>query len=150
MSEPPDTPEAVAAALPRELLTLMWALRQRTVRALEPLGLSPVRGVLLELLARGHQHPKDLARLLGVSFPAASTLLKEFEQEQLITRLTDTDDRRRVAISLSSKGQELHQAMLGAWHQATATLWVDTSGADKSTDELAVLLEFCRTLKPQL
>ena len=96
-------------------LPLMWALRQDAVRAFESLGVRPVKALLVELIARGMQHPKDLSEVLDTVPPTISAMLAELEERDLVSRTIDPSDRRRVQLELTPKGQELREQLREAW-----------------------------------
>ncbi|HWT55723.1 MAG TPA: MarR family transcriptional regulator [Candidatus Microsaccharimonas sp.] len=50
---------------------------------------------------------KDLAKLLRLTPGAISQVLEELTEQQLITRQTDSSDRRRQVLSISDKGNTL-------------------------------------------
>ena len=96
-------------------LPMMWILRQDAVRAFEPMGIRPFKALLIELIAKGMQHPKDLAEVMDTLPPTISTMLAELEQEDLVSRQIDSSDRRRIKLSLTAKGEALHKDMQGRW-----------------------------------
>ena len=102
-------------ALNELTLPLMWSLRQAAFRAFEPLGIRPIKALLLELIANGMAHPKDLSDVLDTVPPAISAMLGELEGKGLISRGTDPSDRRRVRLALTGKGERLRTTMRGLW-----------------------------------
>lgn len=96
-------------------LPLMWSLRRSAVRAFEPLGLSPVRALLIELVAGGIAHPKELAEVMDTVPPAISAMVADLEQKGLIERAVDPDDRRRVLLSLTAAGAKLRAELRARW-----------------------------------
>ena len=53
---------------------------------------------------------KDVAEFIGVSLPSMSKLVDGLVQRGYVERAADADDRRKVALSLSPKGQEAMRA----------------------------------------
>jgi len=98
-------------------LHLMWILRQEAVRTFDPFGFRPVRALLLELVGRGYNHPKELAEILDQVPPAISTMIADLEDRGLLTRRTDPHDRRRVQLELTEAGAETHRRLKEAWQQ---------------------------------
>lgn len=107
------------ASLERQLaeltLPLMWSLRQEAVRAFEPLGVRPIRVLLLELVSRGFAHPKDLAEILETVPPAISNMLTDLESRGWLQRDPDPEDGRRVRLALTDEGLELLGEVQRRW-----------------------------------
>lgn len=55
----------------------------------------------------------DLAKLLGVSRPMATRIIDRLEQERLVRRRADREDRRRVLICRTSEGHAYAQMLAG-------------------------------------
>lgn len=55
----------------------------------------------------------ELARLLHVSRPTVTVMLKNMEKQGLITREVDEADQRFTRIHLTGKGHDLHNTMHG-------------------------------------
>jgi DNA-binding MarR family transcriptional regulator len=57
------------------------------------------------------QHPnvqmRDIAAHFRIELPSATSLLNKLHQMKMVTRKTDTDDRRVVRIMLTNEGQTL-------------------------------------------
>lgn len=134
-----DDHNTLIDALSYESLPLVWYWRQGATRALEPLGITPVRAVLLEFISRGNNQPKNLAAQLGIVFQALSALLRDLEQEGLISRINDVGDKRRVSVTLTDKGQLLCQEIRVAWSGVSAHFFKQLDQAD-----LAALLRIYR------
>jgi DNA-binding MarR family transcriptional regulator len=62
---------------------------------------------LIILAARKELTVSQLARLLGVGNPTASTLVQQLVERGLVTRTEDTSDRRHTVIRLSDQGAEI-------------------------------------------
>ena len=111
-----DSRQALVNQLSDMTLPMMWVLRQDAMHAFEPLGIRPFKALLLELIARGFQHPKALSEILDTLPPTVSAMLAELEEKALITRQIDPSDRRRVQLALSEKGQLLRGDLREHWH----------------------------------
>lgn len=122
-------------------LPLMWSLRQDAVRAFERLGIRPFKALLLELIARGFQHPKSLSEVLDTVPPTISAMLGELETKGLIVRQTDPEDRRRVQLGLTGAGEALRHELQRAWRQAGQGRY-----AKLSCEELEALLRIYHKL----
>ena len=158
-SPPPDTSDARAeapapderatrASLERQLaeltLPVMWSLRQEAVRAFEPLGVRPIRVLVLELISRGFAHPKELADILETVPPAISNMLSDLESRGWLRREPDPEDGRRVRLELTDAGREL----LGEVQHR----WLDVSRgklAGLDDDQLRLLIATYRSLLAQ-
>lgn len=69
--------------------------------------------VLMSLQERGPMTVSELAGLLNVSPPSASSILDRIEENGLIERVRDLDDRRVVRVRLLDKGGEVVEDMSG-------------------------------------
>lgn len=112
------SPEASLKAASADLLRLMWSLRHRATHAFTPLGLSPFQAMTLFYIAQGHTSPKALASVLHVSPPAVSSTLAEFEVRGLVERLYEPQDKRKVEIRLTDRGNEAAASLEKAWRDA--------------------------------
>ena len=90
------------------------ALYQLSESSLASAGLSFARfrllmGLLIseELDGRDELNPSEISDKLGISRNTVSTLIRELEQEGLIERHLDHNDRRRFNIRLTAAGQTL-------------------------------------------
>ncbi len=104
-------------------------------------GLSPRKAHLLGLLAKGVDLPSQLAELLEVHPSQVSHLLAALEEEGLVERSPDPQDRRKVKLFLTPKGRE-------AAARAEA-LWLSVFGrrlARLSPEEQAAFLRILRKL----
>lgn len=110
--------ETLIEALSEYSLQLMWMMRQDAMHTFEPLGLRPVRALLLELIGRGCKHPKSLSDVLDTVPPAISAMIAECEQQGLLLRTIDPEDKRRVRLELSPEGETLRQELKQLWRQA--------------------------------
>lgn len=68
-------------------------------------------GILFVLSKDGQQSLKDLAAHFHMSSSAATQTIDELERDGLVVRRADADDRRKVAVLVTTKGkQELASA----------------------------------------
>ena len=64
--------------------------------------------VLTYLLANRNQaHPKDLSDSMMVSTARMAVILRQLDEDGIITRTTDPGDRRQTIVSLTEKGIRL-------------------------------------------
>lgn len=80
---------------------------------LENLGMPPSRVVLMRLVAKANDHvgPVELARALGAKTSMVMRQLGEMQEEGLIRRRADPDDKRRHFVQLSAKGQRVFRGI---------------------------------------
>ncbi len=127
--------DALITTLSELTLPVMWTMRQDAMRAFEPIGIRPIKALLLGLIAKGMQHPKDLADVLDTHPPAISSMVAELEEADYLERKIDPNDRRRIQLTLSVKGESLLKQMQLAWHN------VSLERAEQlSDDELETLI----------
>jgi MarR family transcriptional regulator, organic hydroperoxide resistance regulator len=91
------------------MMPLISLMQQDFLEAIKPFSLNPGGAILLEHVAKGVKHPKELAQLLETVPPVISALLGELEGKNLIQRQIDPSDKRRVQLTLSKDGKKLHE-----------------------------------------
>ena len=141
LANQPTEAQKLSEELSDLMLPLMWTLRQDAVRAFESLGIRPVRALLLELVERGFQHPKDLSDMLDTVPPTISAMVAELEERGVIQRHIDPADRRRVRLSLTEEGQVLRHKMRERWLETSRERL-----AKLSSHELKTLLSIYKKL----
>jgi len=108
-----------APGLSESIARLRRAMR-RAARAADPENTLTV--AQLELLSSLAEHPGarpgELARLLRLAPNTVTTLLNAIAPRGLISRSTAENDRRAIAMELTSSGQ----AALGAWQSTNAEI----------------------------
>ena len=121
-------------------LPLMWTLRKAAMRALEPLGLRPVKALVLGLIVEGSDSPKELSELLDTPPPMMSGLLADLEERGLIERAPDPDDRRRILLAATDQGRALAERITAYWIEAGRERFDQLSD-----DDLRYLIAIYRT-----
>lgn len=139
----PETEHAdlLIEELSEHTLQLMWTLRQEAMRAFEPLGMRPMKALLLELIGRGLVYPKELSEMLDTLPPAVSAIVADLEERGLLQRGLDPNDKRKIRLELTPDGQTMRQRLKTTWHEAGASRL-----ARLSSDELATLVKISRKL----
>ena len=100
-------------------LSLLWNLQHEAERAFEPFGLSPIKALVLNIIAGSSLYPKQLSEKLATAPPATSLLINDLESRGLIKRRLDEEDRRRFILDLTPEGQIMLERIHQAWYQTT-------------------------------
>src|ERR1044071_9706111 len=102
----------------RRVMRGLWSRRRPTpdlLRLVEGASLGRRHVALLAHVGgEGERSVGELARELGVSLPAASTLARELEERGLITQREDSADRRRTVVSLAPETEKAVRGWLAA------------------------------------
>ncbi len=91
---------------------------------------------MMFLAFRGALTIGELAKLLGIGNPAASILVQQLVQQQLVERSEDANDRRRTLVRLTERGAELMRERREL-RETKFRHWL----GQMSDDELAALLQ---------
>jgi len=81
--------------------------------------------VMAHLFREGERCLSDLADFLGVSLPTMSKLVQGLENRGLVGRAQNSEDRRRIVLTLTEPGRQEYDAML----TRTASHMVDWIGS---------------------
>jgi DNA-binding MarR family transcriptional regulator len=73
----------------------------------------PQLHVLITLQERQAMTVSELANLLGISMPSASSIVDRMEERCLVTRTRDTVDRRVVTVEISPHGGQVAEEFMG-------------------------------------
>lgn len=103
-----DAAHALIEGVPR----LARLMRQDLRRHSAGLFTEPQFRVMAVLYREGEQCLSGLADYQGVSLPTMSKLIQGLESRDLIGRERDSEDRRRVLLSLTSEGVTAYEALL--------------------------------------
>lgn len=115
-----------------ELLALASAIDRDCAARLGPHQLSEGKFVLLVLLRDRPEglSPHELAERAGVKRATITGLLDGLERDCFLTRHHDRDDRRKIAVRLTPKGEATAETM---FHEHAK--WIDSLLADLSDDD---------------
>jgi len=94
---------------------LMRLLLQRAKEVFAKEGLSLLQAEVLRLVREGVNAPSRLAEHLEVQPSQVSHLLASLEEAGLVERRLDPEDRRRVLLHLTPKGEEAQKRLKEAW-----------------------------------
>jgi DNA-binding MarR family transcriptional regulator len=126
-----DPARGDAARIMELVSTLSLFTRTTMVRWLpeivDAVGLTGERYmVLFELGLLPDSSLKDLAESVGVSSSALSVMVQSLVERDLVTRVSDPGDRRRVVLRLSEEGERtlstLEDELIGRYHGYLQTL----------------------------
>jgi DNA-binding MarR family transcriptional regulator len=90
----------------------------------------PQMYILITLLERGPTTVSELASLLSISAPSASSIVDRMEEHGMVTRERDEIDRRIVHVSISPKGRGMVDDMMGMRREFTSRLLESMSDDD--------------------
>ena len=92
----------------KSLRTLLQEIMFLQMGSLRTRGITIPKFFLMKFLYyHGRRKTSEISELLGISLPAVSEILNSMENENLIIRTHDENDRRVVAIELSQEGRAL-------------------------------------------
>ena len=92
----------------KSLRTLLQEIMFLQMGSLRTRGITIPKFFLMKFLYyHGRRKTSEISELLGISLPAVSEILNSMENENLIIRTHDENDRRVVAIELSMEGKAL-------------------------------------------
>lgn len=98
----------IANEILKSFVELMLTARSADMPKWIELDLTASQSRAIVFLAfRGPLIISELAKLLGIGNPAASTLVQQLVQQELVERSEDAKDRRRTLVRLTERGVEL-------------------------------------------
>jgi DNA-binding MarR family transcriptional regulator len=129
-----DERQRLLDQLDEEFFLFIWRVKDNTARLFHALGVRAEQVLVLELINRGLQHPKDIAKAIQWDAPLLSHYLAKLEDRGFIERTLDPEDRRRTKIRITSSGKQALRKAREAWHAYTSRVLHDLSD-----DELRML-----------
>jgi MarR family transcriptional repressor of emrRAB len=129
----PDTP-VDSVLLSRLILFLGRDLATMLDSHIRPVGLAEAEFRVLTALfsqADGVAHPSDLCALAAQSPANMSRISDALVSRDLITRVLSEQDRRRMVLRITEKGEELVRFLLPTLFSALRDMLVDFSAAEQ-------------------
>ena len=133
---------ALKAGPPKEFLEssgylmkrLGMMMKERSVGALEPSGLTPYHHAVLALLAEQPRETQGMiADALGFDRSHLVGVLDELEQRGLIERRRDPEDRRRHLVSLTADGRDALERMQAVSKEIEAEFLAPLDAEERAT-----------------
>ena len=146
-----------AARIPDELLgsttfllkRLGWAAKDRSLAAYEGTGLHPYHYAILLVLDEGsHETQGSIADALGYDRGQLVGLLDELEEQKLVERKRDPNDRRRHIVTLTAEGAKTLRK-LGALARKTEDEFLASLSDDERGELHALLLRLAHQHEPR-
>jgi DNA-binding MarR family transcriptional regulator len=105
--KPLRLPEELVASTSFLLKRLGFAVKERTMKAYEGIGLHPYHHAILVVLDEGSRETQgSIADTLGYDRGQLVGLLDELEERGLVERRRDPSDRRRHLVRLTAEGKK--------------------------------------------
>ncbi|MDP9308002.1 MAG: MarR family transcriptional regulator [Actinomycetota bacterium] len=148
---PPDVqlPEELLASATFLLKRLGFAAKERSLKAYEPTGLHPYHhAILLVLSERSLETQGAIADALGYDRGQLVGLLDELEEQGLVERRRDANDRRRHLVSLTPDGKRTLRRLRALSHQTEDEFLAPLSDEERATLH-ALLLRLAEKHEPR-
>lgn len=106
----------------------------------QPYSLAEAR-VLSELYAQKGATASEIREKLGLDRGYISRMLQKFEDGELIIKQQSTDDKRRILLGLTPKGEEIHQQLVEKANQGISKMLASLSEREflKLTEAMATI-----------
>ena len=153
----PTSPSPTAVQLPEELVAsatfllkrLGFAAKERSLKAYEETGLHPYHfAILLVLSERSLETQGAIADALGYDRGQLVGLLDELEEQGLVERRRDANDRRRHLVSLTPEGKRTLRR-LRALSRQTEDEFLEPLSNDERATLHALLLRLAEKHEPR-
>ena len=144
----PQLPEELVASATFLLKRLGYAAKERSMKAYEGTGLHPYHQAILLVLDEGSAETQgSIADALGYDRGQLVGLLDELEEQRLIERRRDPDDRRRHLVVLTSDGKRTLKR-LRALSKEIENEFLDPLGEKERATLHALLLRLAEKHEP--
>ena len=138
-TSPKETARVVIDTVPLVMRTVRAEMRHAGA-----LNLSVPQFRTLGFIAR---HPQtslsDVAEHIGLALPSMSKLVEGLVERKLVVRSSYSDDRRRITLELTARGQELLQSA----HASTQAAFAERLSALSESDR-AIIVRAMQLLHP--
>lgn len=90
-----------------EIVNIVEGMKKRITEKMHSEKISPVKlHTLLIVKNNKNISQKSLGNILDISPPAVTQIIDDLENEKLIRRIHDKDDKRKILLKLSKNGQD--------------------------------------------
>jgi len=91
----------------------------------------------------------ELSEILKMSMPAVSQQLKSLDKKELIVRDVDKDDRRKITVSISEKGQKFLKCAQGHMDKIITNIILQV-GEDDVREFIRIIMKMGKAYKDNL
>src|SRR5882724_2463805 len=145
----PQLPEELVASATFLIKRLGFAAKERTMKAYEGTGLHPYHHAILLVLDEGSAETQgSIADALGYDRGQLVGLLDELEEQGLVERRRDANDRRRHLVSLTPEGKRTLRR-LRALSRQTEDEFLEPLSNDERATLHALLLRLAEKHEPR-
>src|SRR6266496_5485806 len=146
---PQHLPEELVSSATFLLKRLGYAAKERSMKAYEQTGLHPYHyAILLVLSERSLETQGAIADALGYDRGQLVGLLDELEEQGLVERRRDANDRRRHLVSLTPEGKRALRRLRALSHQTEDEFLAPLSDEERATLH-ALLLRLAEKHEPR-
>lgn len=124
-------PDPTLGLLFRQVRDAMWARMEQELAAAGQ-ELNYTQFLTLKRLSEGTASATELARAAHLHPGAMTRLLDKLEQQGLVARVTDPDDRRALHVDLTAQGREQWAHIRGCGLRVQAQAVAGMSAADQA------------------
>ncbi len=144
----PDHSEGARDVI-RLVADMVTLVEPRLLAAWRATGITFSQRRLLRQLREGPRAAGEVAASLGISPPALTRQLTSLEERGVVSRTTDTSDRRKVIVDLTAEGRRVltgYQVFTGS-PMARAARHLTAAQRQSVIESLALLVKLARELE---